>query len=172
MSRPAQGTYPPYFERYIGRVNGDAPLEVLENYSTSTLRFYQELPVHLEDHAYAPEKWTLKEVVQHVVDTERIMSYRLLRIARNDATPLPGFEENDYAHEAAQLKRSFASIKEEFTAVRHATDLLIRSLTPAQFAYMGNTNGHPVSAGALVYIIYGHLIHHKMVIEERYLGGI
>lgn len=169
MSRPMPGTFPPYFENYIARVNGDSPLEVIENYSTTMLRFYQELPVHLENHAYAPEKWTLKEVVQHVVDTERIMSYRLLRIARNDATPLPGFEENDYAREAAQLNRSFASIKEEFTAVRQATDLLIRSLTPTQFAYIGNTNGHAVSAGALPYIMFGHLIHHKMIIEERYL---
>ncbi len=169
MSRPLPGDYPPYFGKYIDRVEGDSPERVVAHYSQQLLTFYQQLPEELADHAYAPEKWTLKDVLQHVIDTERIMSYRLLRIARNDQTPLPGFEENDYALSAKASLRSFTSLKEELAAVRNSTDLLIQSLTPEQLVNRGNASGHPVTALALVYILYGHLIHHRLIIEERYL---
>ncbi len=169
MSRPKTGDFPPYFEGYIGKVQSGSATKLAEQYGKELETFYMGLPESKADYAYAPEKWTLKDLLQHIVDTERIMSYRLLRIARKDETPLASFDENSYAENANTANRSFASIKEEFLAVRKATDLLLQSLQPEQLTHAGVASGNRVTANALAYIIFGHMLHHKSVIEERYL---
>jgi hypothetical protein len=108
-------------------------------------------------------------MLQHIIDTERIMQYRLLRIARNDTTPLPGFDENFYAKNANASSRTFISLKEELKALRKSTDLLILSLSDDQFANEGMTSNQKITANAIAYILFGHLMHHKKIIEERYL---
>lgn len=169
MSKPIAGDFPPYFERYISKVDAEDHLEVLSKYGERLELFYKDLPETKADFAYAPDKWTLKDLLQHVVDTERIMSYRLLRIARKDETPLASFDENTYASNARAGERSFDSIKEEFLAVRRSTDFLIQSLQADQLASAGVASGNRTTANALVYIIFGHMIHHKTIVEERYL---
>lgn len=170
MAKPTGGIYyAPYQEKYIHKINSNTVADIVKDYAAQIAAFYNALPEAKADYAYASEKWTVKDVLQHVTDTERIFSYRLLRIARNDKTPLPGFEENDYAANAGASARSLASLKEEFNAVRAATDLLLLSLTEEQLNHTGVTFHTEVSANAIAYVLYGHLLHHKEILEERYL---
>lgn len=169
MSRPQPGEYNPFFERYIHQTKAQDAHALMDELSTVLEDFYTGLPESKGDYAYAPGKWTLKEVLQHVIDAERIFSYRLLRIARKDTTPLPPFAENDYVVNADANKRSFDSIKQEFLAVRKASNLLIESLTAMQLSNRGIVSGTETSANAIAFILFGHLMHHKAVIEERYL---
>jgi uncharacterized damage-inducible protein DinB len=169
MSRPQATDFPPYFARYISQVDADSLSDAAKTYSSSLVSFYSNLPEEKAAFSYAPGKWTLQELLQHVVDTERIMSYRLLRIARKDKTPLPSFDENWYAEHSLANNRSFTSIKEEFNAVRKSTDLLIQSLSETQLSEEGVASNLPVTANAVGYIIFGHMLHHKKVIEEKYL---
>ncbi len=169
MSRPQASDFPAYFARYISKVDADTIHEAINKYATSLTGFYTTLPEEKAGYAYAPGKWTLKEVLQHIIDAERIFSYRILRIARKDKTPLPSFDENSYAENSLANERSFASIKEEFLAVRKATDLLLASLNEEQLAQQGISSGLPVTANAIAYIIFGHMLHHREVLEERYL---
>lgn len=169
MPRPLTTDFPPFYETYISKVDADSLSDALAKYAENIHSFYIHLPEAKADYRYAPGKWTLKELLQHVVDTERIMSYRLLCIVRKDKTPLPSFDENTYAENSLAGNRSFASIKEEFVALRKSTDLLIQSLNEEQLSEQGIASNKPVTANAVGYIIMGHMLHHKQVVEERYL---
>ena len=129
MPRPQATDFPTYFARYIARVDADSLSAAVKAYAKPLEEFYTHLPEAKAEYRYAPGKWTVKELLQHIVDTERIMSYRLLRISRGDKTPLASFDEDSYAAASNANARSFDSIKEEFIAVRKATDLLIASLS-------------------------------------------
>ena len=169
MPRPLAAEFPEYFARYINRVDTDSLHEAVKMYSAPLEKFYKDLPESKADHRYAEGKWTLKELLQHIVDTERVMAYRILRIARKDKTPLASFDENSFARHANAAARSFDSIKEEFVATRKATDLLIRSLNEEQLSESGIASNLPVTANAVGYIVFGHMLHHQKLIEERYL---
>lgn len=169
MPRPQATDFPQYFARYVSRVDADSLSEAMVKYKDLLTDFYRNLPEAKAEYRYAPDKWTLKELLQHVVDTERIMSYRLLRISRGDKTPLASFDENSYAVASNANARSFDSIKEEFIAVRKATDLLIASLSEEQLNEEGVASNLPVTANAVGYIIFGHMLHHKAVVEQKYL---
>ena len=169
MPRPQATDFPHYFARYISRVDADSLAEAMTKYTNLLADFYTDLPEAKAEYRYTPDKWTLKELMQHVVDTERIMSYRLLRISRGDTTPLASFDENSYAAASNANARSFDSIKEEFIAVRKSTDLLIATLGEEQLNLEGVASNLPVKANAIGYIIFGHLLHHKAVVEEKYL---
>lgn len=169
MPRPLQTDYPPFFQGYINQIDLEDIHDAIHHLSYPLTYFYLNLPDEKADFAYAPGKWHLKDVLQHVIDTERIMQYRLLRIARNDLTPLPGFDENNYALQANAGSRTLVNLKEEFKALRKSTDLLLLSLTTDQLNHFGVTSDQRISANALAYIIFGHLMHHKKIVEERYL---
>ena len=169
MPRPQPSDFPPYFGKYISLVNANTLAEAKGKYAEPLLTFYTNLTEEKADYRYAMGKWTLKELLQHMVDTERIMSYRLMRIARKDKTPLASFDENTYAENSLAALRSFASIKEEFIALRKSTDLLIQSLNEEQLSAEGVASNNPVTANAVGYIIFGHMLHHKNVVEEKYL---
>lgn len=169
MPKPLQGDYPSFFEGYINQLDTDNLKDSITQISQPLTYFFLSLPEEKADYAYAPHKWTLKDVLQHIIDTERIMQYRLLRIGRNDSTPLPGFDENEYAKNANASSRTFASLKEELKALRKSTDLLIGSLSNEQLSYSGIASDKKITANAIAYILLGHLMHHKKVIEERYL---
>ncbi len=169
MSKPLPGDYPSFFEGYINQIEFSNIKDALNQISHPLTYFYLNLPEEKGDYAYAAEKWTLKDMLQHIIDTERIMQYRLLRIARKDTTPLPGFDENDYAKNAIASTRTFISLKEELKALRKSTDLLILSLTDDQLSNEGITSNQRITANAIAYILFGHLMHHKNIIEERYL---
>ncbi|MBV9986471.1 MAG: DinB family protein [Chitinophagaceae bacterium] len=169
MSKPKPTDFPEYFGRYISLVDADSLQAAVKTYSSSLDTFYSGLPEAKADYAYAPGKWTVKEVLQHMIDAERVFTYRILRISRKDKTPLASFDENVFAEHSHADQRSLASLKEEFAAVRKSTDLLIASLDEEQLAEQGIASNNPVTANAIGYIIFGHLLHHKKVLEERYL---
>jgi len=170
IPRPGTDEYTPYYGRYIEKVGGSDALAPLMTQRDATARFLATVPEARASYRYAPGKWSLREIIGHLSDTERIFSYRMLRIARGDETPLAGFDENVYVPAAGFARRSLADVAAEFTAVRDATIALTRSLDDAAAARHGSANGQPISARALAWIIAGHELHHLEVIGEKYLA--
>lgn len=168
MNRPQPEDFPAFYKAYIDSVSDDVLTE-LEDQIDLFSKLLRSIPVDKMSFAYAAGKWTIIELVGHVLDTERIMAYRTLRIARNDATPLAGFEENDYVANAHFEDRTLSSMAEEFEYLRKANLFLIRSLNETELARVGISNERPISAKALVFIIAGHLNHHIRILKERYL---
>ena len=169
MPKPAEGEFPPFTQAYINLVKGDSVVEVIANHTEELNSFYNALPEDKADYKYEAGKWTIKEVLQHVIDAERIFAYRALRIARKDTTPLPGFDENNYTANANANARTLASLKDEFSIIRRSTVLLLQSFNEDQLKQKGTASNHAVTVNAIAFILYGHLLHHKKIIEERYL---
>lgn len=169
MARPVATEFPAYFAGYIAKVNTDTIAEAITVYSAALNDFYTQLPEEKANYRYAEGKWTLKEMLQHIIDAERVFAYRVMCIARKDKTSLPSFDENTYAEYSQADKRSFDSLKQEFTATRKSTDLLLQSLSEEQLSEQGTSSGKPATAKAIAYVIFGHLLHHKEILEERYL---
>jgi uncharacterized damage-inducible protein DinB len=169
MSRPQSNDYAAYYSTYISKVEGDTIKEVIKKYSEPLLQFYTSLPEDKADHRYAEGKWTVKELLLHIIDAERIFSYRALRIARKDKTPLPGFDENAYTPASKASDRTLQSLEDEFAAVRKATDIMISTFDEEQLSQRGTASDQPVTVNAIAFIMFGHMIHHKQVLEERYL---
>jgi len=168
MKRPQAEEFPLFYKGYVDTV-GDDVLAELEQQSESFPALLKNIPQEKASFAYAEGKWTIKELAGHVIDTERIMSYRALRIARNDATPLPGFDENDYVSNAHFADRSLESLADEFAALRKANMYLIRSLNEIEIDRSGISNEKPISVRALIYIMAGHVNHHSAILKQRYL---
>jgi uncharacterized damage-inducible protein DinB len=169
MAQLQPNTYAAYFEKYISLVDAETVKDAIEKYSASIDNFFTSIPQDKVDYKYAEDKWSVKELLQHVTDAERIFSYRALRIARHDKTPLPGFDENSYAAASNASKRDWQDLLQEFKAVRTSTDMLFKSFDESQLERVGISNGQPTSAEAIGYITFGHLLHHKRILEERYL---
>jgi len=162
--------FAPYFGTYINQVSEEYTLlEELEISVHRLIKFVQNIPMDKFDYRYAEGKWTIKDILQHIIDTERIFSYRALRIARNDRTELPGFEENDYANEANGSSRSIQSLLTELAVVRQSTLSLFKTLSSDELQRMGVASNNPVSVRALGFMIIGHQNHHQRIFEERYL---
>jgi hypothetical protein len=168
FARPQTGEYNPYYDRYISLVKADDVVAQLERQVPATVTLFQSASAKA-DFRYAPGKWTVKEMVGHVNDTERIMTYRALRIARGDQTPLAGFEQDDYIRDGNFGQRTLADLIEEFADVRKATVHLFRHVDAEIAARRGTANGDAVSVRALAYIIAGHELHHRQILEEKYL---
>lgn len=171
MPRPLPADFPPYFAKYIDLVQGDSPVAAKEAHAKTLQDFFHAIPINQADYRYEPGKWTIKSVLQHVIDTERIFSYRLLRIGRHDTTPLASFDENGFAENAHADQRSWPELLAEFDAIRAGTDMLIASLPESALQQRGTASNQPVTANAIAYMIYGHLLHHQRILEERYLNG-
>lgn len=169
--RPTSGEYAPYYARYIDLVPEGSVVETLRRQIAGTSAMLKGLPVEKAGHRYAPGKWSVKEVVGHLADAERVFAYRALRFARNDATPLPGFDENAYAASASYDARLLADVLAEFVAVRAATAALFTTFDETAFGRQGIANGVPVSVRALAWIIAGHELHHRAILRDRYLTG-
>jgi len=171
-SRPAAGDYAPYAEQYVVLVSGDDILGALGNQLKQTTTLFSGRSERDGNFRYAPGKWTVKEVVGHVADTERIFAYRAMRFARGDQTPLSGFEQDDYVRGARFTERRLADVVEEYADVRRANLDLFRSLDDEAWQRRGVANNSPVTVLALAYIIAGHELHHRKIIEERYFPAI
>lgn len=167
--RPQPGEYAPYYERYISLVPGHDVLPALEDQRRQTLLLLSGRPESEGDLRYAPGKWSLKEVLGHINDTERIMSYRALRISRGDATPLAGFEQDDYIRNGPFASCTLADLIEDYIAVRRATVSLLRNLDQTAWSRRGVANNNDVTVRALAYTIAGHELHHRRIVEEKYL---
>lgn len=170
MTRPGPTEYAPYYGKYIERVPDVPIVGLLRDQMKATLDLLRSIPEAKGNHAYAPGKWTIKEVIGHVIDSERVFSYRALRIARGDETPLPGFEQNDYVPKGGFDARTIRSLTDELEAVRRSTVLLFEGLPKEAGPRMGTASNNPVSVQALAYIIAGHERHHVAGLKERYLA--
>jgi hypothetical protein len=168
MKRPQAEEFPLFYKGYVDTVSDDVLAE-LEQQSDSFAALLGNVPPEKASFAYAEGKWTIKELAGHVIDTERIMAYRALRIGRNDATPLPGFEENDYVANAHFADRSLENLADEFAALRKANMYLIRSLNDIEIDRSGISNDKPISVRALIFIMAGHVNHHVAILKQRYL---
>jgi uncharacterized damage-inducible protein DinB len=168
MPRPASGEYAAFYQNYVALAEGENISEVVNKYAFNIQEFYNSLPAEKEDYAYSEGKWTVKQVLQHVTDAERVFIYRALRISRNDPTPMASFDENEYVKNGFAETRTLSSLKQEFNAVRAATDMFLLSLNETQIQRTGIASGHTVSVNALGFIIYGHLLHHRNILKERY----
>lgn len=158
-----------YYDRYIQlAADIDVAASIAENTQTVTA-FLEQLPAEKWDYAYAPGKWTITEMLQHIIDAERVFVYRALSFARIDATPLPGFEEDDWANSANKAKRTAASVLAEFKLLRASTEAFYRFLTEEELRAEGKANNNPFNTLGLGYILAGHAAHHMHVIKERYL---
>jgi hypothetical protein len=166
--RPQADEFPVFYKGYIDTV-GDDVLAELEDQIDSFPKFLSAISEEKSCYAYAESKWTIKELIGHILDTERIMSYRALRFARQDATALPGFDENDYVKYAHFADRSLQSLVDEFIVLRKSTMYLLNSFNELELSQSGISNEKPISVRALVYILAGHVNHHQKILKERYL---
>jgi uncharacterized damage-inducible protein DinB len=172
ISRPAEDEAADFYHRYISRVSEPNIAEQL----VEQLAELDSLITPLDDtqglRRYAPGKWSIKELLGHLADAERIFSYRLLRISRGDVTPLPGFDENAYVPPGAFDTRPLRELMDDFRAVRQSTVRLVESIPISAWSRLGEASGRQISARALAYIMVGHVTHHMGVMRERYgLGG-
>lgn len=167
IERPGPEEYADFYAGYITALPPSDVLEILE-LQKDQLRHLADIGAGRETFRYAPGKWSVREVVGHLVDAERVFSYRALRFSRGDETPLPGFDENFYVDHARFDERPLLSLIEELTLLRSANVLLFRQLTPEELARTGEANTHPVSVRALAFILAGHMEHHFKGLRERY----
>jgi hypothetical protein len=159
---------PGYFQRYINLV---PEKDLFIAFTAQQARLESLLQRFTETqslHRYAPDKWSVRELLLHLADSERIFCYRALCFARGEAQPLPGFEENDYAASSEADSRSWASLSEEMLAVRKATLLLFKGFSAAMLTHTGTANGQSHSVEAIGFILLGHFYHHEKIIQERY----
>lgn len=170
FTRPSTDEYGGHFGTYINLVQAGNLLDLLAENRDKTTALFSSLSEEQALHRYAPGKWSLKEVLGHMTDTERIMSYRLLRIARGDKTPLPGFDEGEFVEGASFDNDSTADLLEQYNAVRAATIALLKNLTPEAYVRRGIASNTEISARALAHVITGHEMHHVNIVRERYLN--
>lgn len=170
MPRPTTGEAPTYFFKYIQLTQGDTIDVLIKTHAAALAKFYQSLPNEKADYAYGAEKWTVKQVLQHVLDTERVFVYRMLCFARGQESPLPSMDENEFAKNAPMAHRNLDDLKEEFILLRQSTDSFLLSLTEDALKCSGIASGNHLTVNALAYIIYGHLLHHQQILTERYLS--
>jgi hypothetical protein len=168
--RPQPGEYAPYYDRYISLVKDNDVLTTLDEQRRQTLLMLSGRSDADGDFRYAPEKWSAKEVLGHVCDTERIFAYRALRISRADATPMEGFEQDDYVRNGPFAYRPLADLIEDYIAVRRATLSLLRNLDETAWSRRGIANKYEVSVRAFAYIIAGHELHHRRILEQKYFA--
>jgi hypothetical protein len=171
IAPPDPSEYAPYYGKYITLVGGHDVVAALEDQPRETLALLSGLSEEQGDYRYAPDKWSIKEMLGHVIDAERVFSYRALRFARNDHTPLASFEQNDYVRAGGFGDRQLADLIEEFVAVRRATVWLFGQLSAEAWIRHGVASDNPVSVRALAYIIAGHELHHRAILQEKYLAA-
>ena len=167
--RPQPGESAAYYDRYVSLVQGNDILPILDEQRRRTLLLLSGRTDSDGDFRYAPDKWSLKELLGHVNDTERIMAYRALRIGRGDKTPLEGFEQDDYVRDGPFTQRTIEDFVEDYIAVRRSTISLFRNFAENDWTRRGTAAGNEITVRALAYIIAGHELHHRKIIEEKYL---
>lgn len=168
LERPKPGEYDPYYDRYISLIPGNDVITTLASQIPKTVALLASRSEEDGDRRYAPGKWSVKEALGHMIDTERIMSYRALRIARNDRTPIEGFEQDDYVRDGPHGGILLANLVEEFKTVRAATLAFFRNLGPADWTRRGTANTKEITVRAVAFVIAGHEVHHRQILEERY----
>lgn len=167
MNKPEAGEYAEYYDKYVSLVDGDL-MSTLGSQSAELNGIFGDLPDEKGTFKYADDKWTLKEVLSHIIDCERIFAYRMLRISREDKTPIEGYEQNDYIENSNANNRTFADLLEEFDLQRRSNMLFVRNLSDEASQRLGTASDCTVSVRALVYMLAGHVTHHVNILKERY----
>lgn len=170
MARPDLELVPEFYHNYINQVSENDLGEAFQNGTASFLKFLETIPEAKHNYRYAEGKWTIKELLQHIIDGERVFDYRALRFARKDPTPLPGFDENLFAENAKVEKREWADLVEEFRAVRKSSEILFSSFDEEQLHSTGIASNHSNTVLAWGFIIVGHCTHHQKIMQTRYLS--
>ena len=170
-TRPASGEFLPYYGTYIDKVPQGDIVETLTKQLSETLALIKSIPEETGDKRYAPGKWSIREVIGHLIDAERIFVYRALRFSRSDSTPVPGFDENTYSANGPYSKVSLAELADEFEHVRHATIDFLSHLDAEALSRRGTANDAEISVRALAFIMAGHETHHVGVLRDRYLSS-
>lgn len=170
IARPQSDEYYEYYDRYISQVPEGDLISLLREQALETVTLLQGLTPAQADHAYAPGKWTVKQVIGHIIDAERVFIYRAMCFARRDATALPSFDENAYVDNANFPSRTLPDLLEEFQLVRAATIQFAKTLDPDSLTNRGTASGRTVTVRALLYIVAGHERHHARLLRERYLS--
>jgi hypothetical protein len=171
IQRPGADEYAPFYANYVAGVPDGDVVDTLQGQGRDLAALLSGIAEDRAEHRYAPGKWSIKEVVGHMSDTERIFAYRALRISRGDATPLAGFDQDTYVANADFGRRTLGDLLAEFGAVREATVALFGAMTDAESRRAGSANAVPVTARALAWIAAGHERHHARILRERYLGA-
>jgi uncharacterized damage-inducible protein DinB len=169
MSRPNIEDYDPYFKGYILQVKGESFNEIFNNHNTDILVFWKTIPEKKWEYSYAPNKWTIKQVLQHMIDTERILVYRALSIVREDTQILNEFDVNKYADLGNAKSRNYNELIDEWNLLRKSSNLMFKSFTKNELNKYGFVGPKRLSLRAILYIIFGHAIHHINIIKEKYL---
>jgi hypothetical protein len=168
LSRPAADEYLAYYDRYVTLVPDGNLVDVLLEQQLETIGMLRRVDDERGLHAYAPGKWTIKEVIGHLCDAERVFAYRALRFARGDGQPVAGFDENAYVPAGRFNERRIGGLIDEFQSIRASTVHVFRYLTEDDWARRGIANGHPISVRTLGFVIAGHELHHAKLLRERY----
>ena len=169
-TRPGSDEYAPYYAGYVAAVpDGGDLVTLLERQGAETVALLRSLSEEQGAHRYAPDKWSIKEMIGHVIDAERVFTYRALRIARGDRTPLPGFDQDAWVRGSNAASRSLADLAAELVALRASTVALFRRVDDEAVARRGVASNFEVTARALAWIVAGHEAHHVRVLRERYL---
>ncbi|HSB08801.1 MAG TPA: DinB family protein [Blastocatellia bacterium] len=169
IARPDRSEYPSYCEGYVSLVPDGDIVDTLGKQLADTLALFNSIPEARGDFRYAEGKWSIKELIGHVIDSERVFAYRALRFGRGDSTPLSGFEQDDFVRGGSFDKQSLSDLAQEYEYVRRATISLFAHLDPGAFNRRGSANNNEVSVRGLAFIIAGHELHHVQILRARYL---
>jgi len=169
LQRPESHEYAPFFADYISTVPNEEIFTFLQRQGEEIAALFAQVTEEQSSHRYAEGKWSLKEVLGHITDTERVMSYRLMRIARGDTTPLPGFDQDVLIENGSLSEFKLTTLLAEFQAVRQASICLLYTIPASAWLRTGNVSGRDVTARSLAYIIAGHSQHHLHIVKERYI---
>ncbi len=170
MPNKTTGFFPPHFNIYISLVENEELMSILKKQEEEAQRFFSSIPAEKWLDRYAENKWTIKEVLQHITDTERVFNFRAFTFARKDPNTLASFNENEYANNSNANNRNATDLLEEFLAVRNSTQLLFASFSDVQLDTIGKASSYEMSVRAIGYMIAGHFAHHINVLKERYLS--
>ena len=168
MARPSATEYGSFHQTYINYTSGKDYSILVQQYQERIVESWNAIPTEKINFAYAPDKWTIKQMLQHVIDTERIFAYRALAIARKEPASLMGFDENEYAKNATAAHRNWKEMIAEWKTVRQSTNMLFASFNEEDLKQKGTASDSPISVNAIGFIIFGHALHHLHVLKERY----
>lgn len=169
MPKADLSTIPEWYHKYVNLIAEDDAVKAMQANGEASLSFLATIPGDKWTHRYAEGKWSIKEMVQHLIDAERIFNYRALCIARGEGASLPGFDENSYAENSKADKRNKEELIDEFRTVREGTEKLFASFDETQLSVKGIANNNPITVNGIGFIIPGHVQHHLNILKERYL---
>lgn len=170
MSIPEKQEYPPFYQPYIDVLDKESGMtDLLEISLEQFEQVLYNIDSAKQEYYYAEGKWTIKELVQHMIDAERVFIYRALRLSRQDKTPLPGFDENLYVSNYESNNRDYTDLLDEFCLLRRSNILMIKGFSEKELDSEGVVSGLPITVRAIAHICSGHVLHHLKIIEERYL---